>query len=193
MNYTKCWTILFYIFGWKRYPFHGLVRIKLFQWETFRFFFSLGKTRCTLQFVMGRYPPISWPILGISHALGHTSNRIWPTSFSKVNCSKMTEAVNVTLLILWGHWFCQVAPTLATRLWLLYNTLSHAWLQVVFIFSKKLQMAFFCFFQAEAHQQDYYIRNQKAPKGDHDAHKLLFGAIFWLLVPVLSQTVNPWH
>ncbi len=35
--------------------------------------------------------------------------------------------------------------TLATRLWLLYNTLSHVELQVVFIFSKKLQMAFFCF------------------------------------------------
>ncbi len=34
-------------------------------------------------------------------------------------------------------------PTLATRLWLLHNNLSHAGLQVVFIVSKKLQMAFF--------------------------------------------------
>ena len=36
--------------------------------------------------------------------------------------------------------------------------------------------------EADAHQQDYYIRNQKELERDHDALKLLFGATFCLLV-----------
>ncbi len=48
----------------------------------------------------------------------------------------------------------RLKPTLATRFWLLYNTLSHVALQVVFIFSKKLQMVFFCFWSpSEVHME----------------------------------------